>query len=99
VNTVYCNYFTHRQTIWLLIAGFSIEGPSKAKIDCHDNGDGSADVRYYPMAPGEYAVHILCDNEDIPKSPYIANVVPAGDFYSDKVITPHRFDWKATWRT
>ncbi|MBO8687571.1 hypothetical protein INN85_13745, partial [Staphylococcus aureus] len=43
--------------------GFSIEGPSKAKIDCHDNGDGSADVRYYPMAPGEYAVHILCDNE------------------------------------
>ncbi|XP_025198820.1 filamin-A isoform X2 [Melanaphis sacchari] len=65
--------------------GFSIEGPSKAKIDCQDNGDGSADVRYYPMAPGEYAVHILCDNEDIPKSPYIANVVPSTDFYPDKV--------------
>lgn len=65
--------------------GFSIEGPSKAKIDCHDNGDGSADVRYYPMAPGEYAVHILCDNEDIPKSPYIANVLPSADFYPDKV--------------
>jgi filamin len=65
--------------------GFSIEGPSKAKIDCQDNGDGSADVRYYPMAPGEYAVHILCDNEDIPKSPYIANVVPSTDIYPDKV--------------
>ncbi|XP_060856189.1 filamin-A isoform X2 [Metopolophium dirhodum] len=65
--------------------GFSIEGPSKAKIDCQDNGDGSADVRYYPMAPGEYAVHILCDNEDIPKSPYMANVVPSSDFYPDKV--------------
>ncbi|XP_008178841.1 filamin-A isoform X2 [Acyrthosiphon pisum] len=65
--------------------GFSIEGPSKAKIDCHDNGDGSADVRYYPMAPGEYAVHILCDNEDIPKSPYMANVVPSSDIYPDKV--------------
>ncbi|XP_022174561.1 filamin-A isoform X2 [Myzus persicae] len=65
--------------------GFSIEGPSKAKIDCQDNGDGSADVRYYPMAPGEYAVHILCDNEDIPKSPYMANVVPSTDFYPDKV--------------
>lgn len=67
------------------LAGFSIEGPSKAKIDCQDNGDGSADVRYYPMAPGEYAVHILCDNEDIPKSPYMANVVPSTDFYPDKV--------------
>lgn len=65
--------------------GFSIEGPSKAKIDCHDNGDGSADVRYYPMAPGEYAVHILCDNEDIPNSPYIANILASSDFYPDKV--------------
>jgi filamin len=65
--------------------GFSIEGPSQAKIDCHDNGDGSADVRYYPTAPGEYAVHILCDNEDIPKSPYIAHILPSTDYYPDKV--------------
>lgn len=70
-----------------VFSGFSIEGPSKAKIDCHDNGDGSADVRYYPLAPGEYAVHILCDNEDIPKSPYIANVLPSTDFYPEKVNT------------
>nr|CAD7264189.1 unnamed protein product [Timema shepardi] len=65
--------------------GFSIEGPSQAKIDCHDNGDGSADVRYYPTAPGEYAVHILCDSEDIPKSPYVAQVLPNTDYYPDKV--------------
>lgn len=65
--------------------GFSIEGPSQAKIDCHDNGDGSADVRYYPTAPGEYAVHILCDNEDIPKSPYISQILPSTDYYPDKV--------------
>ncbi|XP_063981261.1 filamin-A isoform X2 [Diachasmimorpha longicaudata] len=65
--------------------GFSIEGPSKAKIECHDNGDGTADVTYLPTAPGPYAVHILCDNEDIPKSPYIANIVPASDFHPDKV--------------
>ncbi|KAJ9576572.1 hypothetical protein L9F63_025532, partial [Diploptera punctata] len=63
---------------------FSIEGPSQAKIDCHDNGDGSADVRYYPTAPGEYAVHILCDNEDIPKSPYISQILPNTDYYPDK---------------
>jgi len=65
--------------------GFSIQGPSQAKIECHDNGDGSADVRYYPTAPGEYAVHILCDSEDIPKSPYIAHILPKTDYYPEKV--------------
>ncbi|XP_071571294.1 filamin-like isoform X4 [Temnothorax nylanderi] len=65
--------------------GFSIEGPSKAKIECNDNGDGTADVSYLPTAPGQYAVHILCDNEDIPKSPYIATISPKADFDSEKV--------------
>ncbi|XP_012277113.1 filamin-A isoform X2 [Orussus abietinus] len=65
--------------------GFSIEGPSKAKIDCNDNGDGTADVFYLPTAPGQYAVHVLCDNEDIPKSPYIANILPKADYDPDKV--------------
>ncbi|XP_036141495.1 filamin-A isoform X4 [Monomorium pharaonis] len=65
--------------------GFSIEGPSKAKIECNDNGDGTADVSYLPTAPGQYAVHILCDNEDIPKSPYIATIFPKTDFDPDKV--------------
>ncbi|XP_011253233.2 filamin-A isoform X3 [Camponotus floridanus] len=65
--------------------GFSIEGPSKAKIECNDNGDGTADVSYLPTAPGQYAVHILCDNEDIPKSPYIATVSPKTDFDPEKV--------------
>ncbi|CAG0912726.1 unnamed protein product [Notodromas monacha] len=66
--------------------GFSIEGPSQAKIECHDNGDGTADVKYYPIAAGEYAVHVLCDNEDIPKSPFMANVVPKSEeIFPDKV--------------
>ena len=65
--------------------GFSIEGPSKAKINCHDNGNGTADVSYLPTAPGHYAVHILCDGEDIPKSPYVANILPKSDFDPDKV--------------
>ena len=46
----------------------------QAKINCIDNGDGSADVDYIPTAEGEYAVHILCDKEDIPGSPYMAQV-------------------------
>lgn len=65
--------------------GFSIEGPSKAKIECNDNGDGTADVSYLPTAPGQYAVHILCDNEDIPKSPYMATISPKSDFDPEKV--------------
>lgn len=67
-------------------SGFSIEGTSQAKIECDDNGDGSANIRYYPTAPGEYAVHILCDNEDIPNSPYIAQILPSTDYYPDKVF-------------
>ncbi|XP_013789840.1 filamin-A-like [Limulus polyphemus] len=65
--------------------GFSIEGPSQAKIDCKDNGDGSADISYLPTAPGQYAVHILCDNEDIPNSPYMAEIVPSSETFPEKV--------------
>lgn len=67
--------------------GFSVEGPSQAKIECDDKGDGSCDVRYWPTEPGEYAVHVLCNNEDIQHSPFMAEIVtpPAKDFYPDKV--------------
>ncbi|VEL12899.1 unnamed protein product, partial [Protopolystoma xenopodis] len=51
-------------------------GPSEARIDCTDNGDGSATVSYWPTVPGEYAVHILCNEENIPKSPYIVPIEP-----------------------
>lgn len=65
--------------------GFSVAGPSQAEIECCDNLDGSALVKYHPTAPGEYAVHILCDNEDIPKSPHIATVLPRTDFHPELV--------------
>ncbi|XP_068442134.1 filamin-C-like isoform X3 [Clinocottus analis] len=57
--------------------GFSIEGPSQAKIECDDKGDGSCDVRYWPTEPGDYAVHVICDDEDIKDSPFMAHVLPA----------------------
>lgn len=65
--------------------GFSVAGPSQAEIECIDNGDGSALVKYHPTAPGEYAVHILCDQEDIPKSPFIAQILPKTDFHPELV--------------
>lgn len=54
--------------------GFSIEGPSKSTIKCNDNEDGSAEVSYYPLTAGHYAVHILYDDEDINNSPFMANI-------------------------
>ena len=58
--------------------GFSIEGPSKAQIECEDKGDGSCDVRYWPTEAGEYAVHVINDDEDILNSPFMA-LVQAND--------------------
>lgn len=60
-----------------MCAGFSIEGPSQAKIECDDKGDGSCDVRYWPMEAGDYAVHVICDDEDVKDSPFMAHILPA----------------------
>jgi len=54
-----------------------VEGPSQAKLEPKKNPDGSLDVAYYPTEPGEYAVHVLCNQDDIPKSPYMADIKPA----------------------
>lgn len=60
--------------------GFTIDGPGEAKIECKDNGDGTADVEWTVPAPGEYALHILSNGEDIPNSPYCAQIKPRNDF-------------------
>uniref|UniRef100_A0A8C7FJZ9 Filamin C n=1 Tax=Oncorhynchus kisutch TaxID=8019 RepID=A0A8C7FJZ9_ONCKI len=66
--------------------GFSIEGPSLAKIECDDKGDGSCDVRYWPTKPDYYAVHVICDDEDIKGSPFMAHILSAtNDCFPDKV--------------
>ncbi|XP_054475301.1 filamin-A-like isoform X2 [Anoplopoma fimbria] len=66
--------------------GFSIEGPSQAKIECDDKSDGSCDVRYWPTEAGDYAVHVICDDEDIKDSPFMAHILPAAnDVFPEKV--------------
>ncbi|XP_032892502.1 filamin-B isoform X2 [Amblyraja radiata] len=68
------------------VLGFAVEGPSQAKIECDDKSDGSCDVRYWPKEPGEYAVHVMCDDEDIVDSPFMASILPANTaFNPDKV--------------
>uniref|UniRef100_A0A4W5PXF1 Calponin-homology (CH) domain-containing protein n=1 Tax=Hucho hucho TaxID=62062 RepID=A0A4W5PXF1_9TELE len=58
------------------VLGFAIEGPSQAKIECEDQNDGSCDVKYWPSEAGEYAVHVMCDDDDIEDSPFMAYIVP-----------------------
>uniref|UniRef100_A0A8C1FQV5 Filamin B n=1 Tax=Cyprinus carpio carpio TaxID=630221 RepID=A0A8C1FQV5_CYPCA len=58
------------------VLGFAIEGPSQARIECEDQNDGSCNVRYWPTESGEYAVHVMCDDEDIEDSPFMAFIVP-----------------------
>ncbi|GAA48860.1 filamin-C [Clonorchis sinensis] len=66
--------------------GFSIEGPSEARMDCFNHGDGTARVTYWVTQPGEYAVHILYEDEDIPGSPYMPNILPdSSDVFADRV--------------
>ena len=55
----------------------AVEGPAKAEIQCHDNGDGSCDITWYPVEPGEYTVHIRFADEPIPDSPFTVMVAPA----------------------
>uniref|UniRef100_A0A8B9KXQ4 Filamin B, beta (actin binding protein 278) n=1 Tax=Astyanax mexicanus TaxID=7994 RepID=A0A8B9KXQ4_ASTMX len=56
--------------------GFAIEGLSQAKIECDDQNDGSCFVRFWPSEAGEYAVHVMCDDEEIEDSPFMACVAP-----------------------
>ncbi|XP_058717511.1 filamin-A isoform X1 [Poecile atricapillus] len=66
--------------------GFSVEGPSQARLECEDGGDGSGRVRYWPQEPGLYAVHVLCDGTDIRGSPFMAEIRPqSGDSFPEKV--------------
>lgn len=48
----------------------SIEGPSKAEIDCKDNDDGTLDVDYRPTEPGFYIINIKFADAHVPGSPF-----------------------------
>ena len=52
----------------------AIEGPSEAKLTCKDHGDGTCSVKYTPVEPGDYEIHIKFADEHIPGSPFNAKV-------------------------
>ena len=52
----------------------SIEGPSKADIECHDNEDGSCRVTYKPTEPGTYLINIKFADKHVPGSPFTVDI-------------------------
>lgn len=47
-------------------------------------------MRYWPTEPGDYAVHVICDDEDIKDSPFMAHILPAvNDVFPEKVTPAH----------
>jgi filamin len=54
----------------------SIEGPSKAKMEVIDKGNGYITVGYVVTKEGEYGVHVKFNDEHVPESPAMVNVLP-----------------------
>lgn len=51
-------------------------------------------MRYWPTEPGDYAVHVVCDDEDIKDSPFMAHILPAvNDIFPEKVILNPRITY------
>ena len=50
--------------------GFSVEGPSKAELNCIAKEDGTCQVEFLPKAPGVYWIHIKYADQHIPGSPF-----------------------------
>ncbi len=43
-------------------------------------------MRFWPTEAGEYAVHVMCDDEEIQDSPFMTSIRPKRkDFRPDKV--------------
>lgn len=43
-------------------------------------------MRYWPTEAGDYAIHVICDDDDIKDSPFMAHILPAaGDAFPELV--------------
>lgn len=68
INFILCQSY---EEIFFNLTGYgglslSIEGPSKADIECLDNEDGSCRVTYKPTEPGNYIINIKFSDEHVP---------------------------------
>ncbi|KAL8611652.1 hypothetical protein ACOMHN_065130 [Nucella lapillus] len=68
----------------------SIEGPSKADIECHDNEDGTCRVTYKPTEPGTYIINIKFADQHVPGSPYSVKIGGEPSAKITERITRHK---------
>lgn len=68
----------------------SIEGPSKAEIECHDTEDGNCRVTFKPTEPGIYLITVKFADKNVPGSPFKVNVGGIGSGRLTERITRDR---------
>lgn len=73
----------NRFTVDTRNAGFgglslSIEGPSKAEINCTDKDDGTLDISYKPTEPGYYIVNLKFADHHVEGSPFTVKISGEG---------------------
>lgn len=56
----------------------SIEGPSKAEIQCSDKPDGTLDISYKPTEPGNYILNLKFADNHVVGSPFTIKVDGSG---------------------
>lgn len=64
---------------FIVLSGFgglslSIEGPSKAEIQCTDKEDGTLNISYKPTEPGYYIVNLKFADHHVEGSPFTVKV-------------------------
>jgi len=64
---VHCVSFTVCRSLCVGLGSLSlsIEGASKADIECSESGDGRCCVTYHPTAPGLYVINILFADQPV----------------------------------
>lgn len=53
-----------------------VEGPSRAELSYTDRKDGSCHIGYKVSEPGEYRIGVLFNDQEVPESPFRANIMP-----------------------
>ena len=58
---------------------FAVEGPGKAPVEVEETGPHQLTVRYVAEEKGEYTIHVMCEEMDIPTSPFKVKISAKGD--------------------
>jgi len=69
-----CQFFVDTRQAGYGSLNLSIEGPSKALIDCRDSADGACQMTYRPSEPGTYIINIKYANQEVPGSPFVVTI-------------------------